>query len=193
MYLQLAEEPERKSYGGFQQNKGEDNPYIFVPDPSGQSSGVWIREDYFDYMTPFEWRKFMIEVAPFQPGAGQPMSEGNFLNDRASRKAKRDDRNKAKQEKRDQKNKKREAKNELIKSRAQAKREGRGGAVLDSVINGVTSIFGKPGAGAETMPSDIPDDYVPEETPSPWYKNPLVIGAGILILAGGAYAISRKS
>ena len=197
MYLQLAENKNRKVYGGFSQEEKIENPYIFVPDPSGNSSGVWIREDYFDYLSPFEWRKLMVDLAPFQPDNGSGMSEGMFLNDRASRKAKREEKAKTKAEKKQLKNDKKDAKNKLIQARGEAKKSGRGADVLGSVIDGVKSIFGKPDSTAtdSTTAPLPPDDGGGDggsDEGTPFYKNPLVIGGGILVLAGGIYLATRK-
>jgi hypothetical protein len=185
MYLQLAE-------GG--DDSTESNPYIFVPAGLyGMPKSVYIREDYFDYLPNIEFNEMMRQLAPYQPEVQQGMSERGFLHDRASRKARREEKKKLK-------NEKKAAKNELIKARAVAKTEGRGGDVLKSVVSGLSNIFGKGDSSGTTDVAPPPsppgggggggDD---DDEPTPFYKNPWVIGGAALLTGGIIYAVTRKN
>jgi hypothetical protein len=212
MHLQLAEGKRKFRYGGFAERKhkfnrinsellDDANPFIYVPDPSGQSRGVFVREDHFDSLTPFEWRQLMVQLAPHQPEVEDgTMSEGNFMNDRASRKARREERKQNRTEKKELKNKKREAKNEILKARAVAKKEGRGADVLGSVIDGVKSIFGKGETESEydTTTTNTPRPKAPappeDEDSEGIFSTKNLLIAGGLALAGGVlyYTVRNK-
>lgn len=164
MYLQLAE----------YRTPSSNNPFIFIPDTSGQSKGMYVREDYFDSLTDDDFNRMMRKLAPFQPevNTGQ-MSEGRFLASRASRKKAREEK-KTKKEETKQKNKDRRA--ETISN-------------LVQTVGGVaSSIFGKK---VESAPA--PESLEPEgqTEPTPLYKNPLVLIAGAGLLGAGIYFATR--
>lgn len=185
------------------------NPYIFIPRNIGRQYGfdndINIREDNLDFLQPSEWRMLMAQLASYQPAVEDgTMSEGMFMADRASRKAKRE------QKKADQQAKsagktakstsradKKAAKTELIRARAKAKSEGRGSDVLGSLIDGAKSIFGKGDTAVDTtQPDGAPGGgTTPEGYEKAWYQTTggmVGIGIGVLALAGGAYALTRK-
>jgi len=156
MYLQLAEgyQPPSQYYMPPHSYMGEkeENPYVFVPDTTGETRGTMVREDYFDFLDEEEWITFMEQLSAYQD---MGMSEFAFLSAKGRRRRRRAERQKLRAEKK-------RAKNEIRLARAQAKREGRGGDVLDSVIGGITSIFGR---GEEPPPPD-PRTYPPRVRPA---------------------------
>jgi hypothetical protein len=166
MYLQLAENRTPSSQS--------DNPFIFIPDTSGQSKGLWVREDYFDSLPDDEFNRMMRKLAPFQPGTNGAMSEGRFLASRASRRQKRAEK----------KEKKAQIKKENKDRRASTI------ANLVNTFGGVaSSIFGKK-ASPETEPETTPETEAPTSTPL--YKNPFVILAGLGLVGGGIYLATRN-
>jgi hypothetical protein len=189
MYLQLSENVRVKSYNRrahkvrahkvkshlrtLSESEPE-NPYIFIPDKTGVTKGIWIREDQFDWMSPGEWRIFVKELAPFQPAVENgTLSEGMFLNDRASRRAKR------------------EAKKEEKQLRKTANKERRSATLnnLFGTLGGVAkNIFGTP----ETPPDLSPEQTLPEEAVTPFYKNPIVLGLGALAVGGTIYYFATR-
>jgi len=90
-HLQLAE--------GFTRYLAEDpkDLYVFVPSNYDGTEGQFVREDYFDNLSPQEWEMVMAELADYQP---QQMN-GIFSNIReniAARRERRDERKEAKQQ-----------------------------------------------------------------------------------------------
>lgn len=172
MYLQLAE----------QETEKELNPFIFVPDISGQSKGMYVREDFFDSLTDREFDEMMNTLAPFQPDVqARTMSEDWFLADRASRRRKRAEKDAKKREKKAGKEQKRkenkERRAETLKS------------IVGSFGGAVSSIFGKPAPGGDEVTSPEPE---PETESKPIWKNPLFwVGTG-LVVGGGIYLATRK-
>jgi len=161
---QLSEEPE--------------NPYIFIPDKTGTTKGIWIREDQFDWMSPLEWRQFVAELAPYQPEVIEGgMSENIYLASRATRKAKRAVKQKKKELNKEHRAEVRTQRGETIKN-------------LFGTIGGVAkNIFGQPEApagGEEAGGGGAP----PEK--EPFNYTPILIGAGVLALAGGVYYFTRE-
>lgn len=219
MYIQLAERRPKKRrtrVSGYTRRRNTvrshyrslsedspdaDNPFVYIPEEAaiqyGLPGNVQIREDYLDFLSPSEWRMLMAQIAQYQPAVYEgTMSEGMFMADRAARKAKREARQQKKEDRNKRRNTRREAKDELIKSRAQAKREGRGSDVLGSLIDGAKNIFGATAGGGAA-----PEDYAPpsnggdDDKETPWYQTTggmIGIGVGVLALAGGAYALTRK-
>lgn len=127
------------------------NPYIFLPDFSGKTAGSYVRQDYFDELTPAEFKQFMQFLAPYQPKvqSGQ-LSESRFLSgmfdNMRNRQKQRQDR------RQDRKDTKAAAQAEIKAARAQAIREGRGfdWNNLVSSVGNVAQAVGNtvaPGAG----------------------------------------------
>lgn len=213
MYLELAESGHRPIKGLLQEKRSvnvsgyrrrannvprhkrtlsEDenpNPYIFVPDATG--GGKWVREDMFDSLDSLEWRKLMYELAPYQPGVntGQ-LSESQFMSDRATRKAKREDKKTGRKTaktakktgKEEKKKEKRTARTENIKN------------IMGGITGAVKNIFGKGDAESEatggTSPLPEPDEEI-KKTFLQQYQTPLLIGGG-LALAGGIYYFATR-
>lgn len=172
----------------------EDNPYIFVPDFYGGSKGFMVREDNFDDLDAQDWADFMYQVAPYQPQVQQGMSEGMFLADRASRKAKRA----AKQE---QKFAKKEAKTAIKNARAEAKiikaqQGGGGGGFLDKISGALGGVLGGVFGIPQVQPGGAPAG--PTDTESWWdtevmgipYK--YAIPGAVALTATGIYFATRK-
>src|SRR3989304_5450126 len=81
-----------------------DNPFVYIPEEAaiqyGLPGNVQIREDSLDFLAPSEWRMLMAQIAQYQPAVDDgTMSEGQFMADRASRKAKREKKQKDKEKK----------------------------------------------------------------------------------------------
>lgn len=206
MYLQLAERTRVKSYtrrankvkSHWRELSEEEeipNPYIFVPttDRMGRPTTVRVREDLFDDLNDVEYYRLMRDLAPYQPGAAQGLSESAFLADRASRRARRERRKADHEEKRRLKNEKKQAKNEIKKAKAESKRTGGGGKrILDTVSGVLGKVIGGGGVGIETD-IDIPDDDVgpppPEKNNTGLYVG---LGIGALALGGIVYFATRK-
>lgn len=123
-----------------------ENPYVFIPDLSGQTAGFQVREDWFDWMTPEEWRSFMLELLPYQPPvASGAMSEGEYLLSglfglippRATRIANRTAKVEAKTAKQN-------AKADLKNAKADRKAAGggSGGGILDTISGAIGNIAG---------------------------------------------------
>jgi hypothetical protein len=175
------------------------NPFVFIPEQAAAQYGlpgnVQIREDWLDFLTDSEWRMLMAQIAQYQPAVYEgAMSEGQFMADRASRKAKRQKREENKQKKKESKQTKRDARNKIKESRAKAKAEGRGADVLGSLIGGAKEIFGVSKPSDDYLPPDDGGDD-DDKTDKAWYETTggmIGIGAGILLLAGGGYALSQR-
>lgn len=169
------------------------NPFIYVPDPTGLTSGMYVREDHFDNLNNAEWRQMMANLAPYQPSVQNGvLSEGRFLNDRASRKAKRQEKRETRQEqkaaKKESKVEKRDSKSAARETRAEAKKikaetGARPGADILNKLIDTAGLF-MPG-GKEDSVEKHPEKSTGSK--KPFYKNPLVIGGGVLLLAGGIY------
>jgi hypothetical protein len=222
MYLQLAESPTlaaRRKYTTVRQysrrantvprhrralNEGTPeplNPYLFIPKHiSGAPRDLYVREDYFDDLTDAEWKDMAWRLAPFQKSITQGLSEVELLSGRAERRKKREEKKKAKQERKAEKQKlkmeKKQAKNEIKKARAEAIKTGKGGEVGNKILSTIGGIAGavlgipNPAAGPDAAAGATPPDDLPED--KPWYKNPFVIGGGVLLLGTGIYLATRK-
>lgn len=198
MYVRLSDSPAMVC----------DEPrYIYIPPmiaaEYGLPGGVRIREDYLDYLTPQEHRILLAQIGGEQPEvySGQ-MSLNSYMADGATRRKRREEKKAAKQKKREdkneRKNKKNAAKADLIAARAQAKREGKGGDVLGSVMSGLGSVLGIAAPGSQAPDTTVYDDE-PPSTPAqsqPWYTTPLGIGGivlGTAALGYGAYKLSTRN
>jgi LPXTG-motif cell wall-anchored protein len=174
-------------------NEGPENPYIFMPNfESG--GGLYIREDKFDSMPNDQFKMLMRQLAPYQPEVqtGQ-MSEQQFLGNREDRKKNRESKRNRRDQKANSKAESRTTRANAKQTRADAKKSkadsGQGGIDWDKVKDVGGSLIGKvfnkggdEGADASAM--------VPE--PKPFYKNPIVIVGGIIVLAGAGYLLTRK-
>jgi hypothetical protein len=202
-----------------QLSEAEENPYIFVPDFEAGTGGVYIREDKFDSMPDAQYSHFMKMIAPYQPTVESgELSEPMFLASRASRKERRERKKEAKVQKKEAKTerKKQRTENKKMKAEAKAQKKKDSGeakkmkaqAKMDKANNPdakkfdwdkaadiggkIVGKFGKGGGGGEE-----------EETggggsggggsETPLYKNPVVIGVGILLLAGGIYLATKPA
>jgi len=133
--------------------------------------------------------------------------------------ARKEEKKQTKVEKKKSKVEKRRAKSEAKVTRAQAKvtraQAKKSGADsgeesgLDKIIGGAKNIFGMvTGGGGGGAPEGGDEDTTDnnagggasgngkkknkDEEATPFYKNPYVIGAGVLVLAGGIYALSKR-
>jgi len=215
MYLQLAEKPKTYPVKGYhrtanrvgpykrrymsEEDADADNPYIFIPDPAGETSGYYVREDYFDFMDADEYAEFIVFVAPYQPEvAGGGMSEDMFLSKKADRKARRETRG----EKKQLKNEKTKAKIALKNAKASGIENGTwdggsGKEIFGSVLDTVQGIFGH---GAEITDDGGPGAVPPSKEPaySFWdnttfgINNKLVVGLAVAAAVVGGVVISRK-
>lgn len=184
MYLQLAE----NSTPALQPGEPS-NPYIFIPDVTGQSAGLQVREDYFDVLTDAEFKAMMKVLAPLQPEVGVTLTEGQFLASRGKRRQRREAKKQAKVEK---KEKKQEIK------QANKDRRAKTIANLVQTVGGVASnIFGKKAPDLTTTgydpgePEPEPDPE-PEPEKKPWFKRPIVLIGGALLIGGVIYMATRK-
>jgi len=210
MYLQLAESNQRQT--------NTVNPYIFVPDFEAGTGGVYIREDKFDSMPDKQWSVFTKMLAPYQPETKNgTLSESMFLASRADRRERRKRKKEAKVQKKEAKVERRKQKTESKKLKAESKAElrrmrgeakmtraegkrlkgergGGGGGEGEgfdwkSAADTAGGLIGKirgGGAGGEEM---IAPEGATEA--KPFYKNPIVIGGGVLLLAGIAFMALR--
>ena len=169
----------------------DDNPYIFIPDVTGQNQGYMVREDNLDDLSNAEWNQLMFEVAPYQPQVQQGMSENMFLADRAARKAKRAAKQAAKEEKK-------AAKTEIKKARAEKIRSGGGGGsgILDGISGALGSVLG--GVFGITPAAGQTPGGAPADTESFWDKEifgiptKIAVPVGIAAAVGTGYYITRK-
>lgn len=203
----------KSHYRTLSDSEGE-SYYIYFP-----SNGMRIREDVLDCMNEAQWKELIMRLAPYQMEVQNGMSENVYLASKATRKAKReekkdkkttksarkDEKKQTKVEKKKSKVEKRRAKSEAKVTRAQAKKSGADSGEesgLDKIIGGAKNIFGmvtgRGGGGApEGGDEDTTDNNAgkkknKDEEATPFYKNPYVIGAGVLVLAGGIYALSKR-
>lgn len=190
MYLQLAENENSPTAFARKEatrsNQIPDNPYIFIPDFTGESDGFFVREDYFDFMPDAEYKALMVQLAPYQPQVQKyGMSERQFMSDRASRKKRREEKKLAKVDKK-------KAKNELIKARAEGR--AKGDSPLKSITGAISNIFGKKDSGAS--PGELPpeeDDKDKEKDEKKWYQNPVVwILGGVAVVATVAVVAKKR-
>lgn len=206
MMLQLAEPYSQTRYSAgrasppprkrLKSTTDDEPPYIYIPNFQG-GAGYYVREDYFDFLSPDEWRTLMAQLAPYQPAVQAGMSEpANFLADRASRKKKREEKQQGKTDKNARKNKRNEAKNKLIEARAKAKAEGKGGDILGSITSGLTSIFGGGAAGGAGVAPDAGGGgggAPPPDEEEKWYQKPIVWVGGALGVGAIIYFATRKN
>jgi len=203
MYLQLAEnylsaKPKRVQVNGYKRRANvpahtrkfpkslaeapqDENPYIFIPDFEQGNGGIFVRDDKFDYLPADQYSLFLQLLAPYQPNP-EAWSEDIFLHgffktffkNREERKQKRQERRSQRAE---SKSRAREAK--ILKaSRGEP-------SVLDKIIDGATSIFGKK--------DDTTDTTAPGATDTtPFYKKPIFLIGGAVLLAGGIYLATKK-
>jgi len=177
-----------------------ENPFIYVPDPTGTTGGMYVREDHFDNLNPGQWRQMMANLAPYQPTVQNGvLSEGMFLNDRAARKAKREDKKEKKQQQKEEKKESkitaRDSKSAARVTKAEGKKikaesgERPGKDILAKLIDTAGAFMPGKKEEAEATPEAGPRKSGDKK---PFYKNPYVIGGGILVLAGTIYAVTRK-
>lgn len=168
------------------------NPYIFIPDFEAGAGGIFVREDKFDGLPADQYKLFMDLLAPYQPEHSQALDEEdehtlsgifkNWIAGREERKAKRTER---KGQRVESKNKARETRANAKMTRAEAKKiksENGGESFLDKIVGGAKDIFGKGQDGGATPGG---------AEPTPFYKNPLVLGGIGVVLVGG-YFLTRK-
>ena len=168
-----------------------DNPYIFVPDFESGQGGIYVREDKFDGLPKDQYKLFMDLLAPYQPEHAHALSEGdeqflagifkNWIAHREERKEKREAR---KQQRQDRRSKRADSKSRARETRAQAKlNKSNSGdeSVLDKIIGGAKEIIG----GAQGGDSGATDD-------TPFYKKPVFMVGGVLLVAGGIYMATKK-
>lgn len=182
------------------------DPYIFFPD-FANGGGLFIHESKFDAMPEDQFSRLVRQLAPFQPEAqAAAMDEGVFLADRASRKEHRERRKEAKTQKKEGKGSAKKERQERKKLKAESKAEARtkraeakltksekgGGFDVSKLTDTATSLISKfTGKGGD---AGVVTDSEPSDTTklTPWYKNPLVIGGGLLLVGGGIYFATRK-
>lgn len=174
-YLELAE-----NYGGtnYYSSLAEDpqDLYIFVPNDSTGESGMYVREDYFDNLSPLEWEQTMEALAPYQPEQLSGIFSG--MRERiAERRERRTERKDARQEKR-------------------VARAGTGlfGGKLKSFIGGL--IPGQDPQQPAPSYQDPTRDFqigFTDVQPTFWDKNKMwIIPAGAVVLVGGVYLLTKK-
>ena len=78
-----------------------ENPYVFVPDTTGETRGVMVREDYFDDLSEEEWIILMEQLSAYQDLG---MSEFAFLEAKGRRRRRRAERRKLRADKKRAKN-----------------------------------------------------------------------------------------
>jgi len=204
MYLQLAESDTylvrsyrrkantvKKHRRHFLSEEG-DNPYIFLPDFTGNSKGTYIREDLLDGLTNDEYTRLMQQLAPYQTQVQKnQLSEKRYLSGRAERRQKRA----ARAEKKTMRVDRKAARNELIRARAKAKAEGRGGDVLGSVLDTVQSVTGSifgGGGGGDSSGGTAPEKISFWDDDTLGIDNKIFYPSLGILIVGGAYAMSRK-
>lgn len=167
-YLQLAENNSEQAF----YNSLAENPkqfYLFVPNDQAPNGGVWVREDYFDNLSPEDWTKTMAALAPYQP---QQMS-GIISNIRQNI-----------QERRERRDIRRDARTEAVQQ---------GGTFGSRILNTVSSLFGKGDQTAQTKDVQLPDYQVQiGSEQKQWYQNPVVIVGGLAAIGGIIYLATRK-
>lgn len=180
-FLELAENS--RTYGGesFYQALAE-NPeqlYIEIPDPNditGQAT-MMVREDYFDNLPDHQWEQIMDELEP-------PMMSGLFdrwRENREKRRQRRDERRAARQESR--------------MSRIESRESGLFGGALKGLTQNIGGALGGLFGGGQTMPMDSRalDLQFTTQQPTFFERNKgLIIGAGVVVLVGGAYLIMKN-
>jgi hypothetical protein len=173
--------------------------YFFVPGTDG-TDGVYIREDSVDNLSPHLWGQFMDEIAPYQPEnyLGENFLRENYLSSKATREARKEARVQ-----------KKESKNEARVARADAKAAGGGGGTFDKILGGLGSVAGgllgipktsqtevqTSGFNANDILAGINKATAPAAPPvkeKPFYKNPVVIGLGLLAAAGLVFVSTKK-
>ncbi len=173
MTLQLAEGNRKRT-----RVAKETKPYIYMPNADGNGNGLYIREDHFDHLPNGQFARTMREIAPYQREVESGlMSEAEYLSSKADRKARRAARADRKKTKSDS------------KAAARVKRAGSAAGLFNKVLDTAGNLLpgGKQGAA---LPAT--DDTPPKD---PWYKTTpgmFGIGAGVLLLLGGGYALTRK-
>jgi len=180
----------------------ETNPYIFIPDFEN-GGGIYIREDKFDSMPTEQFKLFIQKLAPLQPDVQKGvLSEMEELSGRAERKARRDEKKDLKLEKKEnkeerktdkneRKNKRRDSKDEARQSREERKAE-KGGFDWDKAKDVAGNLIGKftgKGGAEDTGGADTGGGGGAE--PTPFYKNPIFIVGGLLLIGGGIYLATR--
>jgi hypothetical protein len=211
MYLQLAEKPKRIQVGGYKRksyvsphsrryplSEPAENPYIFIPDVQN-GGGLYIREDKFDSMPEEQFKRFVMAIAPWQPEVQNgAMSESMFLSNRAERKENRSRRKEAKTEKKEQRATNKQDKNQRKNDRRASKDEARAskeerksnrkGFDWDKAKDTASSLISKfTGKGGE----DESGNAGGGTDATPFYKNPLVLVGGALLIGGGIYLATR--
>jgi len=178
----------------------EDN-YTFVPGANGDQ-GLWVRDDEFDHLSNEEFEDTMNVLEECAPGMGAGLSGRGRDRRKARREAKRrrrEERRKLKAEKKKSKIAIRLAKSEAIKS---GKFESGAGGILKGVTGIASQIFGGGrNGGAEVMapeydsgtmaPGGVPAVKPPKEE-VPFFKNPLVLIGGAVVIGGILFFATRK-
>ena len=142
--------------------------YTFVPGINGDP-GVWIRDDKFDDLNDRDHSEILEAVG---------MSE---LSSKTKKKAKAE---------------RKSAKTDIKKAKADSIRSGtRGQGAKDlfgKVLDTAGSIIGGKTGGSQESPGSADQSGSGADEPKPFYKNPIFIGAGILVLVGGIYFATKK-
>ena len=163
MYLELAENNTAR------RAPAPESAYIRVPAQySGQGKDIYVREDAFDALPPRQWSAVMDALEPYNTGMS-----GVFSNWKQNR-----------QRKKDARNEKREARAEAIRTGGTF-----GNKLLNTAQNIAGAIFGGGAAAPTATPADVPASR-PAQTGTNW--TPWIIGSGILLAGGIAYAATRK-
>ena len=187
-YLQLAED--------LYLSEDASEMYVFIPAGyRGAPKDMYVREDYFDGMSDYEFSQIMDELEPYQP----------MLSARADRKAKKAQRRADRKAKREAKRstskaaQRQAAKLERIKARQAGKTEraamgGGFGGALDKIGGIASNILGG-GAGADqgidagidgSIDFSAGDMQAPKKNWIPW-----AVG-GAVVVGGLIFVLTRK-
>jgi len=174
MYLELADEP---AYLGTA-NALE----YMVQVPNGQGGFMWVREDLLDDISDAE----LYELLQMQPHLSGIF--GKFKSMVGRRKERKQTEKFAKKDKRF----------ERREDKRQTRTDRKGGSFLDRLTGSVQQVVGSlPGKQAPAETRDA-SDFFPQITGSAnvgvaqWWQNPMVIGAGALVVVGGIYLATKK-
>jgi len=196
MYLQLADKGDQWLDSLAENGDSPQDLYIFVPDDPSGRSGKWVREDFFDNLSPLEWESVMDELEPFQP---QAQLSGVFSNWKEKRAARKEDRSIKKGEKTRRKEERHASKMAGRSTRQQRRlmkggESGEGGERGMEIFRGVTDtiggIFGG-GGGQQQRGFEGGFGFEPEKS---WMaKNwPILVVGGVVVIGGIALATRKK-
>jgi hypothetical protein len=171
--------------------------YIHIPAHiSSTGSSQLIREDFFDILPDSKYYAVMENLEPYQ------LSEGLYLQDKASRQARRDSRKTRKTTKQEQKQRRAEAKTIIREKKASGEMKTTGENIkegLTGVLDTVSNIFG---GGQVATEFEIESGQKPsfefgykggtKATWIPGIENWIVIAGGGVILLGGLYFLTKK-